>query len=163
MVAADERPDIRVFTLDQHFSTSPLLDVEAKNIRQNWTVASRGNKNNNNEMKILMKDISSLHKSQSSLYFIESIGGPDWKYFSAVCWMYGRRLYDDYRVPIGLIATYWGGTCVEAWSSPDVLSKCGLNMNNKHQKLNVRRNLQRVEFGESVDDVNYQSRDSFET
>lgn len=46
LVAADERPDIRIFTLNQHFSTSPLLDVDVKNIQQNWTVASRGNKNN---------------------------------------------------------------------------------------------------------------------
>lgn len=78
--------------------------------------------------------------------------------------MYGRRLYDEYRVPIGLIATYWGGTCVEAWSSPDALSKCGLNAEKyKNQKLIVKRNLQKVEFDGFIDDVNYHSRDSFKT
>ena len=41
--------------------------------------------------------------------------------------MYGRRLFDLYKIPIGLIATDWGGTCVEAWSSPDALAKCGLS------------------------------------
>lgn len=56
--------------------------------------------------------------------FLESIGGPDWKYFSAVCWEYGRHIYDELQYPVGLIATTWGGTPVEAWSSPDALSKC---------------------------------------
>ena len=42
--------------------------------------------------------------------------------------MYGRRLYDLYKIPIGLVATYWGGTCAEAWSSPDSLAKCGLQV-----------------------------------
>ena len=55
------------------------------------------------------------------------VGGPNWKYFSAVCWMFGRRLFDLYKIPIGLIATDWGGTCVEAWSSPEALQKCGLS------------------------------------
>ena len=40
--------------------------------------------------------------------------------------MYSRRLYDLYKTPIGLVATDWGGTCAEAWSSPDALAKCGL-------------------------------------
>ena len=29
--------------------------------------------------------------------------------------------------PQGMIASNWGGTPVEAWSSPDALKKCGLN------------------------------------
>ena len=43
---------------------------------QNWTVASRA-----------------------------SIGGGNWTYFSAVCWYFGRDLYDrlEKKVPIGLI------------------------------------------------------------
>lgn len=28
---------------------------------------------------------------------------------------------------IGLIATDWGGTAIELWSSPDSLAKCGTN------------------------------------
>ena len=40
--------------------------------------------------------------------------------------MFGRLLYDEYKVPIGLIATSWGGTRVEAWSSPAALANCGL-------------------------------------
>ena len=29
---------------------------------------------------------------------------------------------------VGLIDTDWGGTPVEAWSSPDALAKCGVKM-----------------------------------
>jgi len=44
--------------------------------------------------------------------------------FSAVCWLFGRDLYRKYGRPIGLIATWFGGTRIEAWSSPDALKKC---------------------------------------
>ena len=46
--------------------------------------------------------------------------------FSAVCWLYGKYLFQNIKKPIGLIDTSWGGTPVEAWSSPDALKKCGL-------------------------------------
>ncbi|XP_038069722.1 sialate O-acetylesterase-like [Patiria miniata] len=45
-------------------------------------------------------------------------------YFSALCWFFGRDLYDSMQYPIGLISTNWGGTPIEDWSSPDVLKKC---------------------------------------
>ncbi|XP_071113483.1 sialate O-acetylesterase-like [Haliotis cracherodii] len=57
-----------------------------------------------------------------------SVGGTDWVKFSAVCWLYGKHLYNTLKYPIGLIATSDGGTIDEAWSSPDALSKC-LNKN----------------------------------
>jgi sialate O-acetylesterase len=43
-----------------------------------------------------------------------------------VCWFFGRDLYDALgrTTPIGLISNNWGGTPVEAWSSPVALSKC---------------------------------------
>ncbi|KAK6168919.1 hypothetical protein SNE40_020075 [Patella caerulea] len=56
----------------------------------------------------------------------ESVGFAPWKYFSSVCWLFGKSLYDKKQYPIGLIATDWGGTPVEAWSSVEALSKCGL-------------------------------------
>lgn len=54
------------------------------------------------------------------------MGGGDWTYFSATCWFYGRNIYDFVQYPIGLVDTDWGGTPVEAWSSPDALAKCGI-------------------------------------
>ena len=55
----------------------------------------------------------------------QSIGGPDWDYMSAVCWLYGRMIHQalDGR-PIGLIATSWGGTTIEVWMPPQALQDC---------------------------------------
>jgi len=62
-------------------------------------------------------------------YFIlDSLGGPQpWTYFSAVCWFYGRYLYDELQIPLGLISPNWRRTPVEAWSSTRALEKCGLS------------------------------------
>ncbi|CAG2218688.1 SIAE [Mytilus edulis] len=46
------------------------------------------------------------------------------KYFSAVCWLFGKYLSSHVSYPIGLIESDWGGTPIEAWSSPDALQKC---------------------------------------
>ncbi|XP_002124590.3 sialate O-acetylesterase-like [Ciona intestinalis] len=61
----------------------------------------------------------------------ESLNGGTWSHFSAVCWIYGRHLFDALQVPIGLVASSYGGTAVEAWSSPQALKECGLEGNNK--------------------------------
>ncbi|XP_041361501.1 sialate O-acetylesterase-like isoform X2 [Gigantopelta aegis] len=45
-------------------------------------------------------------------------------HFSAVCWLYAEYLYPHVNHPIGLVDTAWGGTPVEAWSSPDALGAC---------------------------------------
>ena len=42
----------------------------------------------------------------------ETVGG-----FSAVGYFFGRELHLDLDVPIGLIATSWGGTTIESWIS----------------------------------------------
>jgi sialate O-acetylesterase len=60
-----------------------------------------------------------------------SVGGPAWAYFSAVCWLYGKNIHKALGVPIGLVATDWGGTPVEAWSSPAALAKCGIHSSTK--------------------------------
>ena len=67
-------------------------------------------------------------------YCEESVDGGAWKYFSAVCWFYGKNIYDRYKSPLGLIATDWGGTPVEAWSSPDSLRQCNITAENAHDK-----------------------------
>ncbi|XP_028391993.1 sialate O-acetylesterase-like [Dendronephthya gigantea] len=59
----------------------------------------------------------------------ETVGGPAWQYFSAVCWYYGVQLYKELGYPIGLVASTWGGTPVEAWSSPDALASCDIKDN----------------------------------
>lgn len=41
--------------------------------------------------------------------------------FSAVAYYFGKSLQNSLQVPIGLIHSSWGGTPVEAWTSPDAI------------------------------------------
>jgi len=41
--------------------------------------------------------------------------------FTAVGYFFGRDLHKALNVPVGLIASSWGGTCAEAWSTVDSL------------------------------------------
>lgn len=40
------------------------------------------------------------------------------RHFSAVAYYFGRHLYNELDIPIGLINTSWGGTRIEPWTSP---------------------------------------------
>ena len=41
--------------------------------------------------------------------------------FSAVAYYFGRELYKELHVPIGLLHFSWGGSTVQAWTNPEVL------------------------------------------
>ncbi|KAF7219404.1 sialate O-acetylesterase [Nothobranchius furzeri] len=56
--------------------------------------------------------------------------------FSAVCWLFGRHMYDYLKYPIGLVESCWGGTPVEAWSSSRALKQCGLKLAGDSTKNN---------------------------
>ncbi len=57
----------------------------------------------------------------------QSIGGPDWKYMSAVCWLYGRMIHQALGGrPIGLIAASVGGTPIELWMPSKALQDCNI-------------------------------------
>lgn len=43
--------------------------------------------------------------------------------FSAVAYFFGKNLYENLNVPIGLISSSWGGTRAEAWTSQEVLEE----------------------------------------
>jgi len=45
----------------------------------------------------------------------------DWGGFSAVGYFFGRALYQDLKIPIGLIHSSWGGTPAQAWTSEKTL------------------------------------------
>ncbi|XP_050394697.1 sialate O-acetylesterase isoform X1 [Patella vulgata] len=67
-----------------------------------------------------------------------SVGNGNWTYFSAVCYLYGKDLYQKLKYPIGLVASDWGGTAIEVWSSPDALKKCQIKDNSTTKSdLNV--------------------------
>lgn len=57
----------------------------------------------------------------------QNVGGPDWFYMSAVCWLYGRQIHQalDGR-PIGLIVAAWAGTSIEVWMPPKALQDCDI-------------------------------------
>jgi sialate O-acetylesterase len=58
-----------------------------------------------------------------------TVGGPDWIYMSAVCWLYGRMIHEALNGrPIGLISTTWGGTPIEYWAPPQALHDCNDTM-----------------------------------
>ncbi|XP_030874046.1 sialate O-acetylesterase isoform X2 [Leptonychotes weddellii] len=56
----------------------------------------------------------------------ENLGHGIFKYMSAVCWLFGRSLYDTLQYPIGLVSSSWAGTPIEAWSSGRSLRACGV-------------------------------------
>ena len=39
--------------------------------------------------------------------------------FSAVGYFFGRKLFQELNVPVGLINNAWGGTCIEPWTPPE--------------------------------------------
>ena len=43
--------------------------------------------------------------------------------FTAAGYFFGRELHQVLQVPIGLINSSWGGTCVEAWTPREALAK----------------------------------------
>ncbi|NWI49157.1 SIAE acetylesterase, partial [Calyptomena viridis] len=56
----------------------------------------------------------------------ENLGHGNFTYFSALCWLLGRSLYEALGSPVGLVEAAWGGTPIEAWSSRRALQACGL-------------------------------------
>lgn len=55
-----------------------------------------------------------------------NLGHGNFTYMSAVCWLFGRYLYDTLQYPIGLVSSSWGGTPIEVWSSRRALKACGV-------------------------------------
>ncbi len=51
----------------------------------------------------------------------QSVANGGWNGFSAVGYFFGRDLYRELKIPIGLIHTSWGGTIAEAWTSAEAL------------------------------------------
>ena len=41
--------------------------------------------------------------------------------FSASAWFFGKKIYQELGIPVGLIESCWGGTIIEAWTSPKTL------------------------------------------
>ena len=74
------------------------------------------------QQRVSLPDGPTEHANLGSGWFVpapHTVGS-----FSAVCWMFGRRLQERLGVPVGLVENCVGGTAVERWSSTAALSKC---------------------------------------
>jgi len=43
--------------------------------------------------------------------------------FSATAYFFGKKIYKDLGIPVGLIHTSWGGTPAESWTAPEYLDE----------------------------------------
>ena len=71
--------------------------------------------------------------------------------FSATAYFFGRDLYKELEVPIGLIRSCWGGTRIEAWSPMDSLEKYPTVIADKEKQDQWAEN-----FDEAAEDVRYE-------
>lgn len=84
--------------LERNPSRKPLTDLQSNQIKIEW------------------------NRAKSSV-----LDGKEFSYFSGVCYIYGYLLQSKLEIPIGLVATTYGGTRIQSWSSNDVIKTC-----NKH-------------------------------
>ena len=54
--------------------------------------------------------------------------------FSATAYFFARELHQKMDIPIGIINTSWGGTRIEAWTSPKKLNELGPTIHINHQE-----------------------------
>ena len=91
-VASANFAEIRLMTIPQRASPKPLADFPRINEFNAWT-----------------------NRYERKGYWL--VCSPETvKRFSAIGYVFGRRLHLASRVPIGLIDASWGGTTVEAWT-----------------------------------------------
>jgi sialate O-acetylesterase len=99
-------PNLRLYTIADTAADTPQIDGKSKTNYQ-WGV------------------------SNSSAF--QPVGGAGFSYFSATCYFFGRDLYKALggAIPIGLVASDWGGQKVECFSSPDAIqdATCGGTVN----------------------------------
>lgn len=50
-------------------------------------------------------------------------------FFPAVCWLYGKRLHERLKYPIGLITATYNSSLLDEWTSPGVLDSCDYPFN----------------------------------
>ncbi|NXS14974.1 SIAE acetylesterase, partial [Neodrepanis coruscans] len=74
-----------------------------------------------------LEDLEQVNLPWSIPTAAENLGHGNFTYFSAVCWLLGRSLYEALGSPVGLVEAAWGGTPIEAWSSRRALRMCGLS------------------------------------
>ena len=69
--------------------------------------------------------------------------------FSGVAYFFGRALHQELDVPIGLIGSYWGGSCIEAWSPMESLESFPAVMK-VHAKLSKQKKINPREYPSNI-------------
>jgi hypothetical protein len=89
-------PNLRLYTITDTAADTPQIDGKSKSNYQ-WGVSNASS--------------------------FQPVGGPAFSYFSATCYFFGRDLYKALggAIPIGLVASDWGGQKVECSYSYTVL------------------------------------------
>ena len=78
----------------------------------------------NNPMDLSMEVVKNQSwRKVKSEYAKEREGINSKESFSATGYFFARELYKKLKVPIGIIGSSWGGTRVEAWTSPNKLKQ----------------------------------------
>jgi len=80
---------------------------------------------------VLLTEPDADHNQDMQLSWSKADNPDALQYMSAVCFLYGRNIYDVTEVPMGMVSSDWGGTRVEAWSSPEALDSCNVPENNQ--------------------------------
>lgn len=61
------------------------------------------------------------------------------KYFSTVGYLYAQLLQKKLNVPVGIIGSYWGGSAIQPWMTPESLSAFGIKVPGDLSKMSVPR------------------------
>jgi sialate O-acetylesterase len=90
-----------------------------------WSVAQSANANeeiaaaNYPKMRLFLVPLVPSGKPAKNVNAAWTVCTPDTvKSFSAVCYFFGRELHKSLNVPVGMIATSWGGTAIQPWVPP---------------------------------------------
>ncbi len=75
----------------------------------------------------------------------------DWGGFSAVAYFFGRDLYRNLHVPIGLIHSSWGGTPAESWTSERQLKTRMTDFDSQLAQLDVAMKLHNEPILQSIE------------
>lgn len=117
-IANANYPDLRLLTVKQNPSLTPLEDITPED--SGWQVRVPCSNGDRSAESLLTNGCVWTWRVQPTTP--THVGGPDWNYFSAVCYLFGRDIHLETKVPVGLVASDYGGTIIEAWSSPGTLA-----------------------------------------
>ena len=74
--------------------------------------------------------------------------------FSATAYFFGRQLYQELGVPIGLINASWGGTNIQTWMSEDAIRKIDIYKDinqQQNQKTATAWEINRRKYQEAME------------